>query len=180
MELTRRHLILATLGALAAPAFGNAGTVTFDRAARKKVSTLNPVEIADGITVDSLIDRPVLVNFFASWCPPCFEEFKHLNKLHAKYAKSRLTIIAINVHEQWDNNDRERMIKFLNTTQPTFPVVKGSEEIRALFGGINRIPTVYGFDPEGNLRFDFVHAAGATKTNATFAELDAAAQALLK
>ena len=179
MDQNRRKLIITTLGLLATPAFGRTRTINFDVTSRQKVSTLNPVEVADGLTADALIDRPVLVTFFASWCPPCLEEFRHLNKLQVKYAESPLQIFAINVHEQWDDNDRERMVKFLNTTQPTFPVVKVSEEIRALFGGINRIPTVYGFDAAGKLRFDFVHASGATKTNATFAELDAAARLLL-
>lgn len=180
MNLTRRQLILATIGLLAAPSYGSTKAVTFDHAARGKVSALTPVEIAEGITLDSLIDRPVLVTFFASWCPPCLEEFRHLNKLQKKYVQSRLKIIAINVHERWDDNDRERMVKFLNSTQPTFPVVKGSEAIRTLFGGINRIPTVYGFDAAGKLLFNFIHTKGATKTNATYTELDTAARLLLQ
>ena len=71
------------------------------------------------------------------------------------------------------------MRKFIDAAQPQFPAIKGSEPIRALFGGIDRIPTVLGYDAYGKHVYKFVHKRGARKTNATFEELDAAAVQLL-
>ncbi len=151
----------------------------FDHDARLAVANLTPVQGAKAVTIESISNKPVLVTFFASWCPPCLEEFSHLNKLAQKYQATDLRIVAINVYETWDDNDEARMQKFLETTQPAFAAVTGSEKIREMFGGIDRIPTVYGFDRLGNPGYRFIHKRGAQKTNATFDELDQAARKLL-
>lgn len=161
--------------------FGNAyaDVPDFGLEQRLRVSNLTAVNGADALAAESLNDKPVLVTFFASWCPPCFEEFSHLNKIAHKYQATDLRIVAINVYEAWDENDEARMQKFIATTNPRFPAVVGSEEIRTMFGGIDRIPTVYGFDRQGKLGYRFTHKRGATKTNASFDELERAARALL-
>jgi len=161
------------------PAIVQADNVSFSQEARKTVTMLPEVAGASSINFSELENKPVIVTFFASWCPPCLEEFSHLNQLHKKYIDSDLKIIAINVYEAWDENDAERMDKFISTTSPAFPAVVGSENIRELFGGIDRIPTVYGFNREGELIYRFIHKRNATKTNASFDELDEAAMKLL-
>jgi len=156
-----------------------ADNVSFNREARETVADLPEVAGASPIDFAELENKPVIVTFFASWCPPCLEEFAHLNKLHNQYGDRDLKIIAINVYEAWDENDAERMDKFISRTSPAFPAVVGSEKIRDLFGGIDRIPTVYGFDRKGELMYRFIHKRNATKTNASFGELEEAAMRLL-
>jgi len=151
----------------------------FDRSTKLAVAKLSAVQGATTTTFDDLNKRPVIVTFFASWCPPCREEFSHLNALAKKYQDTALQIIAINVFEAWDENDDARMKAFIRDTQPAFPALVGSEAIRDRFGGIDRIPTVYGFSRDGTLSYKFIHHRGADKTNATMAELDQAAQLLL-
>jgi len=161
------------------PGIVKADNVSFGQEARATVAMLPAVVGASPINLSELENKPVIVTFFASWCPPCLEEFSHLNQLYKKYIDSDLKIIAINVYEAWDDNDAERMDKFISTTSPAFPAVVGSENIRELFGGIDRIPTVYGFNREGELIYRFIHKRNATKTNASFDELDEVAMKLL-
>lgn len=172
-------LLVLLAGLLTAGRTVAADLPRFDRADRQVVALLPPVQTQAGATFDALDGQPVLVTFFASWCPPCLDEFQHLNAVAAKYADTPLRIVAINVFEAWDDNDVPRMARFLDKTAPAFPVVTGSKAIRAQFGGVSRIPTVYGFNAAGELAYRFIHKRGATKTNATFDELDAAARALL-
>ncbi|PIU83541.1 MAG: hypothetical protein COS68_03500 [Elusimicrobia bacterium CG06_land_8_20_14_3_00_38_11] len=44
--------------------------------------------------------NPILVNFFATWCPYCAEEIPELNKIHNKYGKKGLVVASINVQER--------------------------------------------------------------------------------
>ena len=131
---------------------------------------------ADGVTVD---DRVVVVTFFASWCPPCLHEFKALNEITDQLDKDKFSVVAVNVFEEFDDNDEARMAKFLDTTQPEFAVLKGTVQSREMFGDIRRIPTLLVFDREGKLAFDFVHARGATKQSVDAEELLGAIRPLL-
>jgi len=140
---------------------------------------------ADGVTVD---DRVVVVTFFASWCPPCLHEFKALNEITDQLDKNKFSVVAVNVFEEFDDNDEARMAKFLQTTQPEFAVLKGTVQSavlkgtvqsREMFGDIRRIPTLLVFDREGKLAFDFVHARGATKQSVDAEELLGAIRPLL-
>jgi thiol-disulfide isomerase/thioredoxin len=180
MMIFHRTAALFLLLAIAVSGAARASVPDFTTTTRQAVAALPVVNGTSAqVTVDSLRDKPVLVTFFASWCPPCLEEFDHLNKLAQKYQATDLRIVAINVYEAWDDNDTTRMQQFINRTRPQFPAVTGSEEIRTLFGGIDRIPTVYGFNRQGQLTYQFVHQRGSTVTNATLDELDLAARELL-
>ena len=121
--------------------------------------------------------RPV--SFFASWCPPCRVEFSHLNHLFEEYGPETITVVAINVYEEFDENDAARMQRFLSDTAPRFHVLKGTDESIASFLPVERIPTVYVFDGKGNPRLHFIHKVGAKKRNPGLEELQAAVSAAL-
>lgn len=146
----------------------------------KPVATDSENDLAEsGADSISLEDRVVVVTFFASWCPPCLDEFRALNAVKRKLGEDNLTIVALNVFEAFDDNDDVRMAKFLDNTQPEFHVLEGNVESRELFGGINRIPTLFVYDRAGKLVFDFVHKRGATKQSAEVSELMEAIQPLI-
>ena len=141
-----------------------------------------PSLVADKLAPGDLKDRVVLVSFFASWCPPCRKEFRHLNALHDEFAGRGLRIVAINQFEDYagTQDGGARLDRFLIDHAPRFSVIRGSDAIGAAFEDVQRIPTVFIFDGSGKKRFHFIHAQGATKMNPTLAELRAVLIALLE
>ena len=129
----------------------------------------------EGLAQGALSGRPVIVTFFASWCPPCKHEFEALNKVRWRYPDDLLTIVAVNAFEAWGGKENPaRMARFLKQTDPAFPVIKGSDEILRVYGNIERIPTLILFDAEGREVWRFVHEQGAAKMSATSEEILAA------
>jgi len=133
--------------------------------------SLNPLMLPVPDTPLNLKDQVVVITFFASWCPPCRDEFKALNELQHRLENKSFSIVAINVFEEFDDNDEARMSQFLLETNPGFPVLTGTAATRKVFGGVSRIPTLFVFDQTGSQVFSFVHARGATKMTVDTSEL---------
>ncbi len=117
--------------------------------------------------------RIVVVTFFASWCPPCHEEFRHLKRLVERRG-AELAVIAVDVFENRDKaQTRARLKRFLDQHQPPFAVLAGGAGIRRLYDDLDRIPSLFVFDSGGNLAWHFRHARGAERTHVTEDELEA-------
>jgi len=65
--------------------------------------------------------RPLLLNFWATWCDPCREEFPDLVKLDADYKDKGLNFIAVSLDDITDV--KSEVPKFLNQMKATMPVV---------------------------------------------------------
>lgn len=168
--------------AIAAGLTAFSGTATADsvRLTEAQIDHLAKLAHIEGRKVDParLAGRPVIVSFFASWCPPCNAEFEHLKLLHLAHAADGLEIVAINLFEDFGGfkDNGKRLDRFLGRHTPVFSVVKGTEETAKLFGAVKRLPTVFVFDRQGRALLHFVHARGSKKTNPGLAELRRAVQ----
>ena len=56
----------------------------------------------EAVTLSSLHGKPVVINFWASWCPPCKQEMPELSKLYEKYKAEGLEVIGVNVDEGFE------------------------------------------------------------------------------
>lgn len=100
------------------------------------------------VSLEKLRGQVVLINFWATWCPPCRREMPSLQRLWQKLEKSGLKIVAVNVGE-----DADTVLSFMGTLDdsPTFPVVfdKDSAVLRAW--PVRGLPTTFLIDKKGRI-----------------------------
>lgn len=95
--------------------------------------------------LESYKGKWVLVNFWATWCPPCLEEMPDLQSLHETH--KNLVVIGIAM----EYNDPQYVKQFASDLLVTFPIVLGNDRIAAQIGKVPGLPTTYLYNPEGKL-----------------------------
>lgn len=92
--------------------------------------------------------KVVLVDFWATWCPPCRQMIPELKQLYDKYKDRGFEILAISL----DEGGAETVKNFVQNLNIDYPVLLGDRDITRKFGQINAIPTSFIIDKEGNIR----------------------------
>jgi thiol-disulfide isomerase/thioredoxin len=143
-----------TPGAIIAPATNGSGERQRDepeviRFAKDPAPT-PPFLVSDlnghAISTAQLHGKVVLVNFWATWCPPCREEIPGLIALQNKY-KDRLQIIGVSV----DEDAPASFVKaFAEKEGINYPVVMGTE-IAKEYGGVPALPTSFVVNTDGRV-----------------------------
>jgi cytochrome c biogenesis protein CcmG/thiol:disulfide interchange protein DsbE len=102
------------------------------------------------VSLRQLRGRPVLVSFFATWCPPCVEEAPSLDSL-ARRLGNRATVLVVSVNE-----DLDALKKFYAKGTATTVVRDESRKIPASFG-TSKFPETFLLDRGGKVRYAFIN-----------------------
>jgi thiol-disulfide isomerase/thioredoxin len=90
--------------------------------------------------------KVVLVNFWATWCPPCREEIPELLELKREF-KDRLEIVGISE----DDDPPVEVLKFARKQGMTYPIVMATGELIDAYGGVPALPTSFLIDTQGRV-----------------------------
>jgi thiol-disulfide isomerase/thioredoxin len=106
------------------------------------------VEDLDGRTLSSasLRGKVVIINFWATWCPPCRAEIPDLVALQEKY---RDHLVVIGVSEDEGGPDLVR--QFAAQHKINYPIVMMNEELEKMFPGVSALPTSFILDRESRI-----------------------------
>jgi peroxiredoxin len=100
------------------------------------------------VSLDSLRDKVVLVDFWASWCVPCKSSFPWMSAMHERYGPKGLTIVAINV-----DKSRESAEQFLSKHPAPFTVAFDPSGKAAKAFHVWGMPTSYLIGPDRTVLF---------------------------
>lgn len=100
------------------------------------------------IEVDKNIGRPVVINFWATWCPPCIIEMPILQDAYQTYGDEGLLVVGINA----GGESPEYVQEWLTANRITFPVVMDTfRELEAAYE-ILGLPMTFFIDAEGRIQ----------------------------
>jgi len=147
VKLGIKLLMLVLVMAVAA-AFAGAGFAALSQNTRApdfKAQTITGKQFA----LSDLRGRVVLLDFWATWCPPCRMETPELQKLWQKYRDKGLVVIGISV----DREGAQVVRKFTQDHKLTYWQVSDAQGRIADKYGIRPIPTTYIVDTKGVIRY---------------------------
>lgn len=92
--------------------------------------------------------RVVLVNFWATWCPPCRQEMPHLSKLYDKYGSSGFVLVGVNV-----DDDARKAVDLATRLGLKFPVALDTDKKVSRGYDVSAMPSTVLIDREGRVRY---------------------------
>lgn len=92
--------------------------------------------------------KVVLLNFWATWCPPCRAEMPDLVRLQRQFRRQGLQVIGIT----YPPTELRAVRQFIRSIGVNYPILLGAEETKAMFDSGETLPFTVVIDQEGKIR----------------------------
>ncbi|NIS74802.1 MAG: redoxin domain-containing protein [Deltaproteobacteria bacterium] len=101
----------------------------------------------DPVIFSDYLGKAVVINFFATWCPPCKTEIPGFVKIYNQYRNQGLEIIGISL----DSDPEKVLPEFISELNINYSVAIGTTEMLSKYGGVQSIPTTFFINRKGEI-----------------------------
>jgi peroxiredoxin len=103
------------------------------------------------VKLSALKGRVVLIEFWATWCPPCRTSIPALEKVHQAYEAKGLTILAVSM----DEGGLDKVRAFCSERNITYTVLRGTDQVSSKYS-VRMIPATYLVDRQGMIQKQYL------------------------
>lgn len=136
--------LLGSAVAFALPAIGRAQqTATLTKAPDFALKDLDGKQVK----LSDFKDKVVILDFWATWCPPCRNEIPHFIELQQKYGSKGLTVVGVSV----DQGGAKVVKPFAAAWKINYPMLLADDRVGEAYGGIRYLPTTFIIDRGGQI-----------------------------
>jgi thiol-disulfide isomerase/thioredoxin len=103
---------------------------------------------------DDLLGKVVVIDFWATWCPPCVRELPHMKKVYAQYKDKGVTFVGVSLDKP---DQKQHLIDFVTKNEMPWPQSysgKYWQDPTAKQYGVNAIPSIWVIGKDGNVVSD--------------------------
>lgn len=105
------------------------------------------------VSLSALKGKVVVVNFWATWCPPCINEMPVLNDLYVAYRDQGVEVLGLSLDEEGLPITKP----FVEKLEVTYPIVEADRKTYQAYGNVLTIPHTFLIDREGTVSKRFVN-----------------------
>ena len=104
------------------------------------------------VSLSDFKGKVVILDFWATWCPPCVIEIPHFIELYEQYKDQGFTMVGISL----DREGISVVKSFVRKYQINYPILMTDGQVDRVYGGITAIPTTFVIDSAGNIRQKYI------------------------
>jgi peroxiredoxin len=102
------------------------------------------------VSSDTYKGKIMILNFWATWCPPCRAEIPDFMKLHETYKDKNVVVLGVSL-----DSGLGPVKRFVRTQKLNYPVLMGNGKLVAELGNFSAIPQTFIIDEEGRIHTQF-------------------------
>lgn len=101
------------------------------------------------ISLNNYAGKPVVVNFWATWCPPCLQEMPWFEEMAKKYSGSGLTVLGLSTDIEGQTASPEKVLATVKRLRVTYPILLYDGSLKAKYGPIHLLPETFYINRKG-------------------------------